>query len=870
MAHYHATSGTEALIIMHSDKDNGLTTRDARRRLAQCGPNRIARNRRSDLLSILLSQFKDPMVLTLLIATCVSASMGEIVDAAVIAVIVILNAFLGTIQEFRAERSLDALEDYAPRKAWVVRDGSLKEVDRESVVPGDVLAIWPGVRIAADVRLLESDSLQVEEAALTGESMPVSKDASLVLPRSTALPERKNMAYGGTLCTRGEGLGVVVSTGMDTEMGRIATMVSTATSQKTPLETRLEALGKTILVACIGLCCLLAGVGLWRGMPFRSLFLTSVSMAVAAVPEGLPAVVTLCLALGVQRMARDGAVIRRLEAIETLGSVTVICTDKTGTLTMNRMVVAAVALSLGASDTEVLQLRPPWNEDGARDILRWALLASDARHLSSEGELTGEDPTEQAIVSAAIHAGWDVRGLDAQFPRLGERPFESSRRMMSVKVATEKGALICAKGAPDKVFGLCRSQMTGGRAIPLVPKHRELWERWVDAQAALGMRVLAVAIRESSVVEGGDYLEEDLTLLGCLAIEDPLRPGVRESVERCKRAGVCPVLVTGDHLRTAESVARQSGILEGPKRGMTGEEMERLSKRAQTAAILERRVFARVSPSHKINIVKALKSSGHVVAMTGDGVNDAPALKEAAVGVSMGASGTDVAREASSIVLLNDDFSTIVKAIEEGRAIYDNIRKFIRYMFSCNLGEIFAMVGAVILGLPLPLSPTQLLWVNLVTDGLPALALSMDAPERGIMDRRPRDPNEGIFSGGLSKKILGRGLYIGLVTLLLFLWGLKSGDTELARTLALATLIATQLVTAFDCRSEKKTPTEIGIWSNMYLVVATLISWSMLFAAVQVPMVAQFFKTVPLSCSQWTMVIMASIIPDVFRNAFSS
>ncbi len=869
MAHYHATSGNEALGSMASDRDKGLTAREAKRRLAKCGPNKIAKSQKSGLLAIYVSQFKDPMVLTLLMATGISAFMGEVVDAAVIAVIVVLNAFLGTLQEFRAERSLEALENYAPPRAWALRNGSLKEVDRESVVPGDILAIWPGVRIAADVRLIDSTSLQVEEAALTGESMPVTKDASLILPRGTALPERKNMAYGGTLCTRGEGSGVVVATGMDTEMGRIAGLVALATSQKTPLEARLEVLGKTILVACIAICCVLAGIGLWRGLPFRSMFLTSVSMAVAAVPEGLPAVVTLCLALGVQRMARHGAVVRRLEAIETLGSVTAICTDKTGTLTMNQMAIAALALPFGISDTHLRHVGPPWNDVVARDILRWALLAGDARHLRSAGGFAGEDPTEQAIVSAAIDAGWDVGGLDALFPRLGERAFTSERRMMSVKVADKKGALICAKGAPDRMFTLCKSQMAGDRVIPFGPKNRESWEKWIDTQAGLGMRVLAVATKEAPPDLGGDYLEEGLTLLGCLAMEDPLRKDIREAVERCKKAGVSPVLVTGDHLKTAESVARQSGILEGTRRGMTGEELERLSETTQRTAVLEGRVFARVSPSHKLKIVRALKSSGHVVAMTGDGVNDAPALKEAAVGVAMGVSGTDVAREASSIVLLNDDFSTIVKAIEEGRAIYDNIRKFIRYMFSCNLGEVLAMVGAVILGLPLPLSPTQLLWVNLVTDGLPALALSMDAPEKGIMDRQPRDPDEGIFSGGLSIKIVGRGLYIGLVTLLLFLWGLKLGDTNLASTLALATLIGTQLVAAFDCRSETKTPTEIGLWSNMYLVGAALISWSMLFAAIQVPPVARFFKTVPLSLSQWGMVLMASIIPDLCRNAFS-
>ncbi len=876
---YHGISRDKALGLLGSHKENGLTAREAKRRLGRYGPNRIERRTKSGFWGIFVSQFKDPMVLTLLIATAISAAMGETIDAAVIASIVLLNALLGTAQEFRAERSLEALQDYAPARAWAVRNGALKGVDREEIVPGDVLCLWPGLRVAADARLLDSVSLQVEEAALTGESMPVSKDASVVLPPKTALPERKNMVYGGTLCTRGEGTALVVSTGMTTEMGRIARLVSSATSQKTPLEARLLTLGKVILLGCVALCALLGGLGLARGVPLRHVFLSAVSMAVAFVPEGLPAVTTLCFALGVQRMAKQGAVVRRLEAIETLGSVTAICTDKTGTLTKNHMAIAQIAIPPDAVGAVPTNLKPPWNKEDTRDILRWATLAGDARHLPQNLGATGEDPTEQAVVLGAIQAGLDMQDLDVLHPRLAEKPFTSERRMMSVKVAGPKGVRICVKGAPDTVFANCRTQKTGRKITSLGRKERQTWDRWVEDHAAMGMRILAVAIRDEAPGPAGprstaregqeEYLESGLTLLGCLAMEDPLRDEVLVAVERCKRAGIRPVLVTGDHLKTAESIARQSGILGEQHKGMEGVELERHLARGSTKAVLECPVFARASPAHKLKIVKAYKSSGHVVAMTGDGVNDAPALKEAAVGVAMGFSGTDVAREASSIVLLDDNFATIIAAVEEGRAIYDNIRKFIRYMFSCNLGEVLTMVGAALLGLPLPLSPTQLLWVNLVTDGLPALALSMDPPEKGIMDRRPRNPHENLFSGGLWRMILGRGFYIGSVTLLLFLWGLKSGDVSLASTLALATLIVTQLVSAFDCRSETKTPTQTGLFSNWYLVTATLLSWAMLFAAVQVAPVARFFKTVPLTPSQWIMVFLASLIPDLFKNAVS-
>lgn len=862
---WHAMSAQEVENYLVSSKQ-GLSKREASKRLRTYGYNAIEKRGKPSFLNIFATQFRDPMVLLLLLATVVSGIMGEMIDASVILLIVLLNAVLGSMQEYRAEKSLEALENYAPPNATVLRDGTVLEVPRESVVPGDVLILRPGMRVAADARLTVSKSLQCEEAALSGESLPSSKEAETSLLSNTSLAERKNMVYAGTLVTRGEGEGIVVATGMNTEMGRIAKLVSSASSQPTPLERKLESLGSIIIAGCLGICAVLVVAGVLQGMPIHRMILVGVSLAVAAVPEGLPAVVTLCFAIGVQRMAKRNCIVRKLESIETLGSVTVICTDKTGTLTQNEMKVYDIGLpetvSKGAGG-KISQTR-------AQDILKAALLASDARHFSLKDGSAGEDPTEQAIVKEAIDLGIDVYFLDESFPRIHERPFSPERRMMSVKVRSGAVSVVFAKGAPDTLIPLCKDQRVKNSRLPLTPLDKEKWQRWVDVQASEGRRVLAVAMKEEMSSTSSEYTENGFSLLGCLAMEDPLRPFAKESVETCIGAGIKPILITGDHLKTAESIGSRSGILSKAGSGITGDRLERLSLR-ETAVICQRHpVLARISPIQKLKVVKALKGASHVVAMTGDGVNDAPALKEAAVGIAMGKTGTDVAREASSIVILDDDFRSIVAAVEEGRAIYDNIRKFIRYLFSCNLGEVITVGIATIAGLPMPLTPTQLLWVNLVTDGLPALALSMDRPMDDVMKRPPRDPKEGVFSGGLSKLIFTRGIYIGLVTLLVFLSRIHTSDFAKASTLAYATLVTSQLVTAFDCRSEQHSITELGIFGNIYLVGACLISWLMLYATIHMPFLSSLFRTVPLGVSEWILVFFASIFPDVAREAFSS
>ncbi|HHY34199.1 MAG TPA: cation-translocating P-type ATPase [Firmicutes bacterium] len=871
----------------------GLSSTEARRRLKKYGPNAVRREPRKGFFHILADQWKDLMVLTLMAATVISALMGEGVDAAVIAFIVILNTLLGAIQEYKAEKALEALEKFIPPVALVLRDGVERTVPADEVVPGDVMILRAGMRAVADARLFQCQSLRVDESSLTGESVPVSKHAGHVCSPGTPLAERKSMIYAGTLVVGGGGRAVVTATGDYTEIGRIASLIGKADPGKTPLEKRLNALGKFLLGICLAIAGCLGVVGLLRGHSFHDMLLLSVSLAVAAVPEGLPAIVTLCLAMGVQRLARHGAVVRKLEAIETLGSVTVICTDKTGTITKNRMEVALIAPA-GVDDGEGRARKGPTGTTRTTDrsrelemeILRIATLASDAlageaekptggrRRMppgtsSSGQDPLGEDPTEKAIVTRVLEMGIDPVTLRESHPRLGEKPFSSERRMMTTKVRYKKGALICVKGAPDTVIPLC-SRMRGKEEVrTLGEEDRRRWEAWVNETAAEGIRILAVACKETAETVPEEEWERDLTFLGCIGLVDPPRPEARKTVERCAEAGIRVVLVTGDHLRTAESVARSAGIAGSDETGLTGADLDGISESTLPARIAKASVFARVSPAHKLRIVRALKKAGHVVAMTGDGINDAPALKEAAVGVAMGAIGTDVARESASVILLDDNLSTMVRAIEEGRAIYDNIRKFIRYLLSCNLGEILTMVGALILELPLPLTPVQLLWMNLVTDGLPALALSVDPPAEDLMKRKPRDPRESLVSPKLLRSIARRGLYIGGATLLIFFWALGTFGFATASTMAFATLVTAQLASAFDARSEDYDITELRTFPNTYLIVALLVSWLGLLAVVQCSYLAPFFNTVPLGARQWGIVTLASILPQTAHIAFT-
>ncbi|MBC7339616.1 MAG: cation-translocating P-type ATPase [Firmicutes bacterium] len=896
--------------MLATDGERGLTRQEAGRRLEKVGPNSIARKKRVPAWRLFLSQFDDFMSLVLLGATAVSGLLGEVADALTIIAIVILNAWLGFLQEYRAERSLEALRALSAPTARVLREGQEETVPAHLVVPGDILLLEAGDRVAADARILEAHRAEAEEAALTGESVPVRKVAG-VLPAERPLGDRRNLVYAGTTITRGRVKAVVVATGMNTEMGRIAGLIHEADEGPTPLQRRLDELGRRLVWGCLAVCALVATLGVMRGEAPYFMLLSGVSLAVAAIPEGLPAVVTICLALGVQRMSRRNAIVRRLPAVETLGCATVICADKTGTITRNEMTVQYLWVPGGewrvtgegyqprgsfqpvTADAHT-DAAPPTRKSATAALPRqveMALMAgalcNDARlvHRNRDHEVQG-DPTEAALLVAAAKAGLWREELERQWPRVGEIPFEPERRCMSVVHRGRGGKYVAfVKGAPDVIVRMARGALGPRGTVPL---DRALAAEIAARNEAYGrraLRVLALAYRELDALPpdiSPETVERDLVFLGLAAMADPPRPEARRAVATCRRAGIATVMITGDHPATARAVAEQVGMLSPGDRMLSGAEVEMMTEERLRDLAPSVRVYARASAAHKLRIVRALKSRGHVVAMTGDGVNDAPALKEANIGVAMGLTGTEVSREASAMVLQDDNFATLVAAVAEGRAIYDNVRKFVRYLLSCNVGEVLVMLGATLARLPIPLLPIQMLWVNLVTDGLPALALSVEPAEPDVMNRPPRSPQESIFARGLLWRILGRGLFIGLASLAVFCWGLyapaSSGgasgpvivgadvavpNLDGARTMAFACLVIAQLVHAFHCRSETRSLLESSPGGNPALVGAVAVSLAMLLAVIYLPWVAPFFHTVPLGWQQWVVVLAGALAGDV-------
>jgi len=888
---WHTLEPHEIEVALDTHLGQGLTAQQAERRLEQFGPNRLTENRRISPWKLLVEQFQDFMVLVLLGATAVSYFLGEVSDAITIVAIVILNAVLGFIQEYRAERSLEALKALAAPRARVMRDGETQEVPADRLVPGDVLLLEAGDRLAADGRLTEVVNLEVEESALTGESLPVRKKLAAPDSPDAPLGDRKNMVYLGTSVTRGRGRAVVVSTGMATEMGRIAGLIQEAEEGETPLQRRLDQLGKVMVAVSLGVCALVVVAGVMRQEPVMEMFLSGVSLAVAAIPEGLPAIVTVALALGVQRMIKGHAIVRKLPAVETLGCATVICSDKTGTLTKNEMTVKSIyagghwyAVSgdgyrpwghfsregkeIASEKDPVLQatllsgaicnnsklVKARTRKQGARALLSLAWRSSE------EWQVQG-DPTEGALLVAAAKAGLDREATGHDHQRVAEIPFESERRCMTVITRGGKGAFTAhVKGAPDTILDLCSHVLENGRARTLDDRTRAAILRANEDMADQALRVLAIAVRHLDGLPDDlapEAVERGLTFIGLMGMIDPPRPEVIAALQKCRTAGLKAMMITGDHRSTAVAIARQLRLLPPGGRSLTGRELDALSDQDLAGIVEDTYVYARVSPQHKLRIVRALKARGHIVAMTGDGVNDAPAVKEADIGVAMGRNGTDVTKEASAMVLADDNFATIVRAVEEGRAIYDNIRKFIRYLLSCNIGEVLVMFLAAVVGLPLPLLPIQILWVNLVTDGLPAMALGVDPAEPDVMRRPPRHPNESVFSRGLGRRIGIRGLMIGLLTLGLFAYDyLMLGNLTHARTVAFATLVMSQLFHVFDARSERRSLFEVGLFTNPFLLVAVSISTSMLLLVIYHPGLAKVFQTIPLNFRDWTLVVL--------------
>ncbi len=842
MTAWHNLSGQETALKLLSDPRSGLSSETAVKRLNDTGFNELTEKKRSSPLLIFLSQFKDAMIIVLLAAAVVSGLLGELSDALFILAILLMNAALSTSQEIKAEKAVATLKKLASSQATVIRDGEEKKILSRELVPGDLLVFDAGTRVQADARLIGSFSLKIDESSLTGESLPVEKNAETIVPENTPLAERNNMIYMGCSVVYGRGLALVVSTGMSTELGKIAKMIAEEPEEATPLQKKFEAFGKWLAVLVLIICAVIFLAGVLKGEPAGLMFLTAVSLAVAAIPEGLPAVITISLALGAYRMVKRHAIIRKLPAVETLGSVTVICSDKTGTLTQNKMTVRDIycddkTISVG----EDLLIDAP---AGLRLQVMAGLLCNDSK-LTSDG--TTGDPTEGALVLLALKAGITKEEAEKLYPRVNEIPFDSNRKMMTtVHSDPEGGYLAFSKGALGSILDASNV------------KDRKEIMRAADALAASGKRLLGLAYKKTSAPVAD---EKDLIFLGFVAMSDPPRPEVKQAVASCRSAHIRPVMITGDHRLTALSVARELGIASSEDEVMEGHEIEQASLQQLRQSVRKINVFARVSPEHKLRIVEALKLNGEIVAMTGDGVNDAPALKKADIGVAMGIMGTDVSKEASDLVLTDDNFATIVSAIEEGRGIYGNIKKFVRYMLSTNSGEVLTMLGALMLGMPLPLIPIQILWINLVTDGLPALALSVEPIEKDIMSSPPRDPKEKITSDGLLLSMLGIGVLMSAGTLLLFLYGLNHGGLIKARTLAFTVLSFFQMAHALNCRSLDKSIFKIGWFTNPYLLGAILSTVIVQIAVIYIPVLQGIFKTTAISVPELLLLTAIALTP---------
>ncbi|NLL35963.1 MAG: HAD-IC family P-type ATPase, partial [Fretibacterium sp.] len=743
-----------------TDERKGLSREEAAERLSRHGPNKLKEEPRKSLLAMFIAQLNEPLVLILLVAALVSALVGEVSDAVIIGLVVLLNAVIGVSQESKAEKSMEALKKLSTPRAYVLRGGETVETDSEELVPGDVVVLDAGRFIPCDLRLLETASLRVDESALTGESVPVEKDATLVCEPDMPLGDRRNMVFSSTLVVAGRGRGVVVGTGMDTEIGRIAGMLGEK-EEKTPLQKKLAETGKVLTLVALGVCAVMFVVGALQGRPLFEMFMTAISLAVAAIPEGMPAIVSIVLALGVQRMARKNAIIRKLPSVETLGAVNVICSDKTGTLTQNKMTVMKFYV-----DRKII----PASELDVRDwtgllLMEALMLCNDA---TSDGETGTGDPTEIALIDAGLRHGLDAEALNIEHRRVDELPFDSDRKLMSTVNVYGDTFYVMTKGAADALLERSTHIMIEGRPRPLSAELRQEVLAAAEAMSDDALRVLGVAWKKL----GSEPLEEtELTFLGLVAMIDPPRLVVRDSIDICKKAGIATVMITGDHRQTALAIARDLGIAETEEETATGAELDAMDETELIRRSGSLRVYSRVSPEHKVRIVKALKVAGNVVSMTGDGVNDAPSLKAADIGVAMGITGTDVAKGASDMVLTDDNFSTIVAAVEEGRNIFVNIKKSILFLISCNLGEIAALFAAVLLGWPAPLLPIHLLWVNLITDTFPALSLGVDPGDPDVMNLPPRRADESLFHGSVWF-LIRNGLIIGLLTIAAFLIGL--------------------------------------------------------------------------------------------------
>jgi Ca2+-transporting ATPase len=871
--HWHQKE-VEAIYREIGSTAAGLSHDEAKTRLQTYGPNELIEKKKKSPFMMFLDQFKDFMIIVLMAAAVISGVIGELTDTIAIIVIVILNAVIGFVQEYRAEKAMEALKKMAGASAVVLREGSPATVPTGELVPGDVVLLEAGRIVPADMRITEAATLQVEEAALTGESVPVEKETPALSDAELPLGDRKNMSYKGTFVTYGRGAGVVTATGMKTELGKIAAMLQGEEEVKTPLQKRLTAFGQRLAIAILAICAIVFVAGLMRGEEPLLMLLTAISLAVAAIPEALPAVVTISLALGAKKLVTQNALIRRLPAVETLGSVTYICSDKTGTLTLNKMSVEEIyfdgALAKGRAIEDQFRSGAPTDLEALKPaaLLMAGLALSNDAQAEENGNIIG-DPTETALYAIAQATGFDRKDMERLLPRVAELPFDSERKCMTTfhrrreggKIAGDPPVISFTKGALDVLIDRSVNVMTA--AGPKAVDAGEL-EKINEAMAADGMRVLCLCIRAWDALPERlvpETVETDLTILGLMGLMDPPREEARQAVAMCKEAGIKPVMITGDHPLTARSIAGRLGILDedGGGQVITGRELENLSLEAFEEQVEHIRVYARVAPEQKLKIVKALQDKGQFVAMTGDGVNDAPALKRADIGIAMGITGTDVSKEAAHMILLDDNFATIVKAVREGRRIFDNIRKFIKYTMTSNSGEIWTIFLAPFLGLPIPLLPIHILWINLVTDGLPGLALAAEPAEKGLMQRPPRHPKESIFAHGMAAHIIWVGLLMGFCSIFTQAWSIHTGHAHW-QTMTFTVLCLSQMGHVLAIRSETESLFKQGLFTNMPLVGAFALTFILQMATIYVPFLNPIFKTEPLSLPELAFTLALSSI----------
>ncbi len=872
----------EALIALDVDPGEGLNDREAELRLNKYGSNELKEEKGTTFLSKLVAQFSDFLVLILIGAAIVSMAMGESRDAIVILVVVVINALLGIYQEGKAEKALDALKKMASPDAKVVRAGKTVIIPAHTLTPGDIVLLDAGDIVPADLRLIESSNLKIEEASLTGESVPVEKKAGEVHKGEAPLGDRHNMAYMSTIVTSGRGKGVVVGTGHDSEIGKIATMIQSLDDEATLLQRRLNQLGKMLGTATIGICAIVFGIGVLQGREIFEVLMIAISLAVAAIPEGLPAIVTIVLAIGMNRMVKRHAIVKKLLAVETLGCTTVICSDKTGTLTQNEMTVTKVYVNNRRIDITGTGYEPKGEFkidgngvsadlfDNLNTLLSIGVLANNARLEKSDGmyKIIG-DPTEGALITLAGKADITGENINKLFPRIEEIPFDSGRKMMTTfhKNFAPQRIVSFTKGAPDIIISNCDFIKDGDEILPFTHDMKKEVLGVNSGFAKDALRVLAFAYREYEELPDdiNPYnIETNMIFVGLAGMIDPPRPEVKEAIKLCKQAGINTVMITGDFRDTALAIAKSLGMAETEDQTMTGLEINNISDEELKEAVKRINVFARVSPEHKVRIVSALKANGNIAAMTGDGINDALALKRSDIGVSMGITGTDVAKKTADLILTDDNFASIVSAVEEGRVIFDNVRKFVFFLLSCNIGEIFLVFVSILLNLPVPLIPIQLLWLNLVTDSFPALALGVEKGDPNVMNQKPRNPDEPILNRKMIIGIVFQSIAVAIASFSAYWWGINRYGTDNifeARTVAFATLILSELLIVFSTRSSRYTALEVGIFSNKKLIQGVSFSFLLMLAVIYIPFLNPIFGTFPLGLSEWKIILPLAFIP---------